>query len=167
MLKAVQRLDNVALAIGGEGPLMAEVQAAAAQCDRIHAIGWVPLEDVTGLVAASDVVYYGLEASNPNSVYFMPTLAFFALAAGRPLLLTPVGEIAEVAEREGFGWVMETPTPDAAERALRRMCDPATRAALAHQALVSGAERYHWGYAASQLWAAYQHIRRVESVNNL
>jgi glycosyltransferase involved in cell wall biosynthesis len=158
VLEAVPGVDGVWLAVGGEGPQLAQVEAAAAQCSRILPLGWVPLGDVVKVVSAGDVVYYGLDARDPNAFYFMPNLAFFAFAAGRPLLTTPVGEIAEVVRRERCGVVMGASTSAAAQAALRHLLDPAARAGYAARAETLGRVRYHWTYAADQLLNAYRDL---------
>lgn len=155
LLDAVSRLDQVWLAVGGTGPLLDQVQTAAARCHRIKPLGWIPLAQVQGVVAAGDVVYYGLDGRNANSFYFMPNLAFFALAAGRPLLVTPVGEIADVVAREGCGVVLESASPEAAEHALKQLCDSSTRATLADHAGYLGKSCYNWSHAARQMLDAY------------
>ncbi len=156
LLEAVPRVPNVWFAVGGTGPQSAEVRAAAARSARIVPLGWVNLADVPRWVAAADVLYYGLDARNPNSRYFMPNTAFFAFAVGRPLLVTPVGEIAEVLRREGGGWVLPRADALSAQEVLRRLCEPSTRATLAMQAHALGEQRYQWAYAARQLLAAYE-----------
>jgi glycosyltransferase involved in cell wall biosynthesis len=163
LLEAVPRLDRVWFAVGGTGPLLNQVQAAAARCDRIKTLGWIPLAEVQGVVAAGDVVYYGLESHNANSFYFMPNLAFFALAAGRPLLVTPVGEIADVVAREGCGLVLDTASPEAAEWALKQLCDSSTRATLADHAGIIGKSCYNWSHAARQLLDAYSSLSDVRN----
>ena len=155
MLEAIPLVENVWFVVGGDGPLRHEVEIAAQTSRRIVPLGWVPLDHVPALVATSDVVYYGLNESNRNSVYFMPNLAFFAFGAGRPLLTTPVGEIADLVRREGCGIVLETATPVAVVDALNRLNDAAFRAALAARACELGRTEYNWSYAATQLLAAY------------
>ena len=155
LLDAVSALPDVWLLIGGIGPQADVVASYAARCSRIHALGWVPVDDVVAVVSSADVVYYGLDAQNPNSYYFMPNLAFTALAAGRPLLTTPVGEIAEVVQAEQCGVVMHAPTADAAIAALDTLRDGARRAALAERAAALGRSRYNWCAAATQLLEAY------------
>src|SRR5690606_30933638 len=95
------------------------------------------------------------DAQNPNSYYFMPNLAFTALAVGRPLLTTPVGEIAEVVRAERCGVVMHAPTAEAAIAALDTLRDGALRADLAAQARRLGRSRYNWSSAATELLDAY------------
>lgn len=158
LLEAVARLDDVWLAIGGTGPQLSTVQAAAESCPRMRVLGWVPLDEVASVVASGDVVYYGLDASFPNSYFFMPNLAFFALATGRPLLTTPVGEIAEVVGREECGLVMESASSEAALRALRDLRDPTRRDRLAARAAALGETEYTWAHAAEQLLAAYRSL---------
>lgn len=159
VLEAVTRLDRVWLAVAGDGPQAERVRQAAADCPRIHALGWIPLAQVPSLVWAADVVYYGLNAQDPNSFYFMPNLAFFALSIGRPLLVTPVGEIADVVRNAGCGWIMESTAPDAAERALSGMQDWDQRRATSARL---GQTRYHWGAAAHTLLTVYESLKRFE-----
>jgi glycosyltransferase involved in cell wall biosynthesis len=158
VLEAVTSLDNVWLVVGGTGPQQASVQAAAANCDRIRVLGWVPPDEVLVVVAAGDAVYYGLETRNLNSQYFMPNLAFHALAAGRPLVVTPVGEIAEVVRHTGCGIVLETATSGAVRRALERLMNTAYRVTLGQQARYICQEQYNWSFAAMHLLALYRHI---------
>ncbi len=160
LLDAVPHVPNVWFAVAGTGPQSAEVRAAARRCARIVPLGWVNLADVPRWAAAADVLYYGLDAHNANSHYFMPNAAFFAFAVGRPLLVTPTGEIAELLRREGGGLVLERADAPIAQDALRRLCEPATRATLTVQARALGEERYNWAHAAQRLLAAYTAARR-------
>ena len=161
LVEAVKRMDRVWLAIGGEGPQRIALEAAATTCKRIRLLGWVPLEDVVSVVSSGDVVYYGLDENNPNSRYFMPNLAFHALAAGRPLLVTPVGEIAEVVRQTGCGVVMDKASVQAAQAALARLADSDWRVTLGQRARYICQEQYNWSYASEQLLALYQHIRNT------
>lgn len=163
LLGAVPDLPDVWLAIGGTGPHEGQVRHAAAQCSRISVLGWIPLEQVPVVVRAADVVYYGLNADDPNSYYFMPNLAFFALGAGRPLLVTPVGEIADVVRREGCGVVLESSTSAAAYSALQHLCDSRVRATLTSRAQYIGQQNYQWSYAVGQLLDAYAMLSNVKN----
>jgi glycosyltransferase involved in cell wall biosynthesis len=163
VLKAVPRLEQVWLVVAGTGPQLEKVQQAAAGCERIRTLGWVPLDQVAAVVASGDVAYYGLEAWNTNSVYFLPNLGFFALAVGRPILTTPVGEIADLVRREKCGVVMPTATPEAAERALVQLCDRAYHASLASRARFIGQTAYNWSCAATQLLAMYRYLETVRN----
>lgn len=155
VLDAVPHVPGVWLAVAGDGPSAGRVRAAAARCNRVRPLGRIPLADVAGLVSAADVVYYGLHSTNRNSYYFMPNLAFFALAAGRPLLTTSVGEIAELVRREGWGRVLDgegaAGGTDAAIAALRDLRDDDYRERLAYTARELGERRYNWMHDADRL----------------
>ncbi len=155
ILEAVPRRENVWLVIGGDGPQRTLVEAAAAGCPRIKYVGWVPQQEVAEMVAAGDVVYYGLNAAVENVNYSLSNLALFALSTGRPILTTPVGEVAEVVEREDCGVVMATSTTDAAEQALGQLEDAPRRARWTEHASYLGETKYHWRMAADQLMDAY------------
>ncbi len=157
-LEAVAALPGVWMAVGGTGPREGEVRRAAEACPRILPLGQVALSQVAALVAASDVVYYGLNADDPNSFYFMPNLAFFALAVGRPLMVTPVGEIAEFVQRERCGIVLDSATGAAAVDALRRLSENNARAELARRARALGEARYNWARTAADLLRVYEGI---------
>jgi glycosyltransferase involved in cell wall biosynthesis len=161
LVNAIQRMDHVWLAVGGRGPQRAAIEAAAASCERIKALGWVPLDDVLSVVSAGDIIYYGLDANSPDSRFFMPNLAFHALAAGRPLLVTPVGEIAEVVRETGCGVVMDAASEDAARAALARLTDSYWRVTLGQRARYICQERYNWSCASEQLLALYLHIQNT------
>lgn len=163
VLDAVPRLPDVWLAVGGTGPRAEEVRGAAESCERVRVLGQVELARVAAFVAASDVVYYGLNASDPNAYYFMPNLAFFALAIGRPLMVTPVGEIAEFVRRKRCGVVMEAATGAAALDALRLLSEDGFRSGLAQRARSLGEGRYNWTHTASDLLGVYECLFNVKN----
>ncbi|NDJ75898.1 MAG: glycosyltransferase family 4 protein [Chloroflexi bacterium] len=166
LVDAVRQIPDVWLIIGGDGPQKVDLQRAAQNCERIRLLSWVPLHEVPEVVAAGDVVYYGLNARNPNSQYFMPNLGFYALGVGRPLLVTPVGEIAAVVQRERCGLVLVDATPEAALKALRQLRNTPVRLALARQAQRLGRSRFHWGRAADTLLQLYTCLSGVKNCHN-
>ncbi len=158
LLEAIPTMERVWLAIGGIGPQALLVEQSAARCAKICWLGHVPLEQVPPMVRAADVVYYGLDAHDPNSFYFMPNLAFFAFGAGRPLLVTPVGEIAEIVRAEQCGLVMELASVEAMRQGLLDMQDARLRATLGERARLLGQHCYHWGIAAETLFQVYREV---------
>ncbi len=158
LIEAARELDQVWVVIGGTGTEEPKLRAAGAGCERIRFLGWVPPGDVWTIVAAGDVVYYGRDARNPNTPYFMSNLTSLALSAGRPLLLTPTGEIAEVVRRAGCGVVMESATGDSVRRALKNLSNPSFRVTLGHRARFICQEEYHWCKSADQLLTLYRGI---------
>lgn len=83
-----------ALALVGEGPMRAEIQArvAALPPGRVHLPGAQPPREVARWMAAADVV------TLPSYSEGHPNVLVEALACGRPVVATPVGGIPEVVD---------------------------------------------------------------------
>lgn len=155
LLEAAGQVDQVRLVIGGTGPQQAQVEQAARTCPRIHWLGWVEPASVPEIVAAGDVVYYGLDGANPNAAYMVPNLVYFALAAPRPVLITPVGEAADLVRRVRGGMVLDDVSSGTLARALWQLCDPQLRATLTFRADRVEEVVYRWNQAADRLLNAY------------
>jgi glycosyltransferase involved in cell wall biosynthesis len=115
-------LPNQRLTIAGDGPLRAEVEAAARANPTIDYVGLLDRDGVQQALRQSAVVvvpslwYEGLSIT-----------ALEALAAGRPVLSTWMGSLAELID--GVGWVVE-PKPTAFADGLRASVDGDARASF-------------------------------------
>ena len=96
LLEAVADLPDAHLVIGGDGPFAPEVARSAAACTRIHTLGYVDPVKVPVYTAIADVIYYGLDASNPNVAFSAPNKLFEALAAGKAVVCNRCGEIGRI-----------------------------------------------------------------------
>jgi len=155
LLEAVAALPDVQLVIGGDGPFTPEVERAAADCPRIHSLGYVDPVRVPVYTALADVIYYGIDASNPNAAFSAPNKLFEALAAGKAVVCNRCGEIGRIVAEEGCGVVVDELTADALCRALRDLAEPPSRAECQDAARRAGAERYNWTHAEKTLLLAY------------
>jgi glycosyltransferase involved in cell wall biosynthesis len=107
---------------------------------------------------ASDVVYYGLRAEFPNNRYSSPNALYAALAAGRPILTTDVGEICKVVEAEECGIVLPEPTTEAIAESLGRLRKPEVWGAMARNAQRAAENKYNWSVAESTLLATFSEM---------
>ena len=117
LLQALPLLGDATVAVAGEGPLAAELRAAAPQ------VRWLGRrDDVADLYAAADVVVL------PSVWEARSLTAQEALRAGRPLVATDVGGLRELV---GDGAVL-VPAGDAHAlgTAVRRLLDDPAEAAL-------------------------------------
>ena len=139
--EAVQRAHEkdprVALLAAGEGPLASEFEALARSSEGvIRTLGHV--EDVRGFVAACDAVVVPTEASLGEG---FGLAALEAMAAGRPVVVSRVGSLPEVAGDAG----LVVPSSDAgalADAMLRLAGDPAERIRLGTAGRVRARQRY-------------------------
>jgi len=119
LVAALPQLSGAVVAVAGDGPLEAELRAAAPQ------IRWLGRrDDVADLLAAADVVVL------PSRWEARSLTAQEALRAGRPLVATAVGGMAELVQD---GAVLVPPNDPAALGAAVRalLDDPTAAAALA------------------------------------
>ena len=156
LLEAVERLDDVGLVIGGDGPLAEEVRRAAARCPRIRYLGFVDPVQIPLYTCVADVIYYGLDTSNPNARYSAPNKLFEALAAGKAVVCNDCGEIGRIVREEGCGVVVGALTCDALAGALGELREPSRLAECQARARRAGAERYNWARAEQQLLGLYE-----------
>jgi glycosyltransferase involved in cell wall biosynthesis len=159
LLAAVEASPEVALLIGGSGPLENAVRETAARAPNIHYLGWVARKDIPLYTCAADVVYHCLDAdANPQMDYAAPNKLFEALAAGKPIIARRgVGEMADIIEQNDVGILLDAVTPDTLRDAFRQLQEPAARARLSANAL-KARERYNWAAAEKQLQTLFEQL---------
>lgn len=156
LLEAVQQREDVWLAIAGKGAQQRAVERAAAKCSRIRFLGWQPLWELPGIVAAGDAVYDGLDPANVNAQQAMvPHRAYFAWAVGRPLIVSAPVEAAGIVQTERCGVILPAPDVSAVQGALDALLDADARAAMAACAHQLGQSRMNWRAAAGNLHGAF------------
>jgi glycosyltransferase involved in cell wall biosynthesis len=157
-LEAVAGLEGVGLVIGGDGPAAAAVREAAERCPRIRFLGFVDPRQIPLYTSVSDVIYYGLDTSNPNARYSAPNKLFEALAAGKAVVCNDCGELGRIVREESCGLVVEQLTREALAGALDALREPGRLADCQARARRAGSERYNWAEAERALLALYQAI---------
>jgi glycosyltransferase involved in cell wall biosynthesis len=161
LLEAVSADPSLGLLLVGDGPQAPALMGAIGQNPRIAYLGpRVPADQVVSVMQACDVVYYGLRAGFPNNRFSSPNALYAALAAGRPLLTTNVGEISQVVKAEGCGVVLpgggaRDPTATEISLALNQLAEPESRAAMAARARRAGETKYNWENAKRELLDLY------------
>ena len=155
LLDAVEGLDDVVLVVGGDGTLAPRVREAAARCPRIRYLGFVDPARVPLYTCVADVVYHGLDATNPNARYGAPNKLFEALAAGKAVVCNDCGELGRIVREEGCGVVADALTAEALARAFCELLEPGRLAECQARAGRAGRERYNWAMAERRLLGLY------------
>lgn len=122
--------DAADLAFVGDGPLKQHLIELAEErrLGNVHFHPQRPLEEIPGILAASDALLVPLSA-HPTFVDFVPSKMIDYMAAGRPIILAAAGESARILERAGAGYAVEPERPEALAAAIRRLAaDPADAA---------------------------------------
>lgn len=122
--------------LAGSGPLEPEFRRRASRHrDRVHFLGH--RTDMPELMAASDLVVL------PSRSEALPTVLMEAAAAGRPVVATRVGGVAEVVEDGRTGFLVPPDDPRALARAVDEMLDdPARARAFGERARSRARERF-------------------------
>lgn len=149
LLEALVGLDPAPLLwIGGEGPERSALESQAqrlglAEC--VHFLG--RREDTGDLLAACDVFVM------PSRLEGLGVAALEAMAAGRPVVASRVGGLAELVVHERTGLLVPPDDAPALQRALGRVLDDGgLREALGAE----GPARIAEGWLAEQMVAAYE-----------
>ena len=123
------------------------IESELPEFPRVRYLGWVPQEQAFEYTSLADVIYYGLDIHDRNSQYNSPNALFNALAAGKPILTTNIGEIAQIVREEHCGTIVEEATPDLLAKAMKQLSDPAFRLPMAGNARRAAEHKYNWDIA--------------------
>ncbi len=144
------------LVVGGHGSLVEQIEARARMAHNVQFIGWIPPDDMTGHVAASDVVLLLDDPGYPIILVGTSTRLFLAMALGVPVLASKGTGDATVVLAEDLGSVVPHDDVEAIRHALRNLLGDATRrAAIAQRGPQVFAERYSWEIMQARLLDTY------------
>ncbi|MCB9453687.1 MAG: glycosyltransferase family 4 protein [Anaerolineaceae bacterium] len=170
LLQAVSDTPDVALLIGGSGPLEENVIRVAEKAANIYWLGWVNMLQLPLYTQLADVIYYCLATpSDPsaerNNYYSTPNKLFEAFAAGKPLIAHQgVGEIGEILEKIPAALLLEAVTVEQLRAAFQQLQNPDTLSRL-QQAALQGGEQYSWQVAEKRLLGLYKELTESYAAN--
>jgi len=160
LLRALPRLDeDVHLVFIGEGPSRRALEHLASELhvgSRVHFTGQ--------LVEAENLhQFFDVSALCSRSEGF-PNAVIEALAAGCPVVATPVGGVPEIIVDRQTGLLVPVDQPDALAASLRELRhDAALRTRLSEAGAARVRDKYHQTVVIAQLEALYQHLAREGS----
>ncbi len=136
VLSAVAALPGVTLAIAGEGPERARLEAAAAAfgvSDRVRLLGSVPHADLPGLIGAADVMALASTSEGLANAWVE------ALACGTPIVISEAGGAHEVVTSAAAGRIVPCNSAAIAAAIHDIIARPPTQAEVRR-----AAERFTW-----------------------
>jgi glycosyltransferase involved in cell wall biosynthesis len=158
LIHATKHLDNATILLAGDGPQRSAIEAEVVKHPNTRYLGWIPSQQVPAYTKLADVIYYGLSDTSGNNRFSSPNALFSALAAGRPIVTTDIGEIAHIVRQEECGIVVSRPTAELVAQAIERLRNPTTRAALADRARHAAEAKYNWRAAEKVLLDVYRYL---------
>ncbi len=158
LMAATHIIQQTTVLLVGDGPQRAAIEQALPDHPRVRYVGWVPQETVADYTALADIIYYGLNTNDGNSQYSAPNALFNALAAGKPILTTNAGEIAQIVREEQCGSIIEQPTPMLIAQAIQELSDPSLRERLSAKARQAAQDKYNWAKTEANLLGVYKQM---------
>jgi glycosyltransferase involved in cell wall biosynthesis len=155
MIEAAELLPEVKFHIWGEGAQRAAIEQAAAARSNVSYHGWLAAKDLPCHFKAADVIFYGLKLDYPGAVYNAPNTLSCAMAAGRPVVATDVGDLGRIVRAADCGVLLPKVTPRAIAAAIEQLLDPATRARLGGNGLRAAQGPYNAAAQRAQLLELY------------
>ncbi len=157
-LQAVrQRVPDVLLLVAGRGPLASELEArieASGLGEHVRLLGFVPDGDLPLAYRAADVTVVPTVALEGFGL-----VAAESLAAGTPVLVTPVGGLPEVVRDLDPGLVLPAATPEAVAEGLVGALRGGLALPSAEACREFARERYTWPAVAQGVRDVYEGVR--------
>lgn len=139
----------------GDGPQRPAVEAAVASLNNVHYHGWAQAGELPGLFAAANVIYYCLRDDYPGAPYNAPNTLAYAMAAGRPLIATPSGDLGAIVAETECGILLHEISPGTIRQALLDLEDPLSRQRLGENGRRSAENHYNWETISQHLLKLY------------
>ena len=151
---------NVRWLVIGDGPLRSTLDTAVRGDDRVIRPGMLPHAEMPAHLAACDILVspHGRQADG-REFFGSPTKLYEYMAAGRPIVASRIGQIAEVLEDEVTALLVPADDPTAlAEAIVRLVDDVCLRERLGRGARQSAEQRHTWRQNAARLLEALEGV---------
>ncbi len=158
LLEAVADDPEVVLVIGGKGTIESEISALASKAENILYLGYTKPDRVPLISVVSDVIYYCLADSSGNNKYSAPNKLFEALAAGKAIMTTSLGEIARIVKNDKCGVTLNKINKEELLGAFSEFRNKSVLDKYKENSLKAGRKKYNWGNAEKILLNAYRDI---------
>jgi len=161
VIMAVSSMEGVKLFMGGYGPLEDELVKLAAECgagDKVLFGGEIDPADVPYYDAAADLLFAMYRGTDPNNILTIPNKLFESIAAGKPIMVSDLGEKSKLVKEEGSGVVVDPEDVGAIAEAIGALRDDRELYAGMVSAAKSAQSRYSWSRMAERLVESYGDI---------
>lgn len=153
--------ENVELMVAGEGPLEQSLKAKVEELklgNRVHFLGYVPHEKLPKYLQHADIFI------RPSLSEGMGNSFIEAMAAGLPVIATPVGGIVDFLRDGETGLFCEVGNPRSiAQKVEKLMKDKESREYIIRNAKKLALERYDWNLIAREMnEKVFQRLDRLD-----
>ncbi len=158
LVAAGRCLSNVHVIFWGDGKQRQAIEAAIIGAANLRYLGWLPADLVPLYTRLADVIYYCLRADYPGAIYNAPNTLGNAMAAGRPVIANPVGDLGRIVQETGCGILLPVVNSDTVRQAIETLRDPAQRAQMGSAGRLAAEQKYNWHAAETRLIQVYSQL---------
>jgi len=141
------------LVLAYTGRRLASIEQAMAgpgNVSQVHYLGILPYPSLAEVLACGDVMLMPMSRRSVNLAR-MPNRFGDYLAAGKPVVVTDVGDLAGIVRSEKIGRVSDADPLSFADSVLELLAEPAARREMGQRARHLAETRYSWDTLAGQL----------------
>jgi glycogen(starch) synthase len=155
LVRAAARMPGVSVVLVGDGPERSGLERLAHRLRltrRVHFLGFVPHDQVAGLLGAADVL------AMPSTYEELGTALLEGMQAGLPIVASDTGGIPQVVEHGRTGLLVTPGDPEALAAALTRILHDRALAASLGKAASREAVKYDWTHLARRVLGVYETV---------
>jgi glycosyltransferase involved in cell wall biosynthesis len=158
LLAAATLQPDIQFHLWGDGHQRELVQNGASALPNVTYHGWLEYSRLPVVIRALDVVYYGLCKDYPGAVYNAPNTLAQAMAAGRPVIATDVGDLGRMVRATECGVLLANPSPEAILEAIKKLRDVDLRNQLGNNGQQAAITKYNAAAMQDGLVALYEEL---------
>jgi glycosyltransferase involved in cell wall biosynthesis len=150
-----QKVTGVKLISIGNGGK--EILNHAKSLDNYIDLGYLPDDQINNCINMCDVIWFPFTDSNSNRGRW-PLKFNDAIAAGKPIITTKVGDIAEIVQKEGIGIVTEVCAGALSKKTMELIRDQARINKMGLKARRLAETKFRWDVLATDVSRMYHEV---------
>lgn len=157
-IHSAAQISNASFFLWGDGHQRADIERAASGRDNVRYLGWLPSDRVPLVMKAADIIYYCLKPDYPGAAFNASNTLTYAMAAGKPVIANPVGDLGRMVQESGCGLLIDPITPDTIAAAVKKLAEPTLRRHMGERGRFAAETKYNWSAAFEQLLKQYRSL---------
>jgi glycosyltransferase involved in cell wall biosynthesis len=155
LIQSVDQMERWKAFLWGDGHQRGDIERATHQFRNAKYLGWLNSEKVPLHMKAMDVIYYCLRSDYPGAIFNAPNTLSSAMAAGRPLIASNVGDLGRIVQSYQCGILLETVEPETIRESLSKLENQELREKLGNAGYHAALEIYNWDATAKEMVNSY------------
>lgn len=157
-LQTAPLLPDVRFLVWGDGFQRERVASEASKHDNTDYLGWCAPADLPVCFRIPDIIFYGLKLNYPGAIYNAPNTISQAMAAGRPIIASNIGDAKRVISEADCGLLLDSITPLRIADAVNALKSPEKRQRLGENGRKTAESTYNRSQIAKKMLHVYANL---------